>query len=494
MKLIRKTLLFIAVLAFGLALAAKPDFAILHSIDVTEIQPVHHGKQGGAARVATLVKQLDDGNLILTFGGDAFSPSIMSSIFKGKQVVDVFNHIGMDVAVFGNHEFDFGPEVAAQRVKESNFPWLSSNLVDKRTGKPLAGALPYVIKEVNGHKIGFIGLVGNWLDLTSPGDNAEYLDYVTVGRKLATMLKQQKGVEMVIALTHMDMADDENLAAKVPQIDLILGGHDHRGMFKVVNGTLIYKAKSDWRTVGYLKVFLVPGLKPIVLFEDIPVNNKIPEDPAMAKVVEGYTKALDKELLVPIGETKVPLDARRMTVRTKESNFGDLIADAMRAHTGADAAIANGGGIRTDSIYGPGKLTRKDILAVLPFGNSVISVKVSGCDLKAAIENGVSQVERVKGRFPQVSGITFTYNPKAEPGKRVVEIKVNGQPLDCNKTYVVAINDYMGHGGDGYTMFKNAPRVISERDADLLANVVIDYIKAHSPVAPRVEGRIKTVK
>jgi len=214
----------------------------------------------------------------------------------------------------------------------------------------------------------------------------------------------------------------------------------------------------------------------------------------MAKVVNKYAEQLDKELAIPIGETKVPLDARRKTVRTMESNFGDLIADAMREHTGADAAIANGGGIRTDSIYGPGQLTRKDILAVLPFGNSVISVKVSGCDLKAALENGVSQVERVKGRFPQVSGITFTYNPKAEPGKRVVEVKVGGQPLDCNKTYVVAINDYMGHGGDGYTMFKDAPRVISERDADLLANVVIDYIKKHSPVAPKVEGRIKTVK
>jgi len=494
MKFFRKNLLFIAVLALGMAMAAKPDFTILHSIDVTEIQPVHRGKEGGATRVATLVKQLDDGNMILTFGGDAFSPSIMSSIFKGQQVVDVFNHLGMDVAVFGNHEFDFGPEVAEQRVKESNFPWIASNIVDKRTGEPLAGAVRYVIKEVNGHKIGFIGLVDNWLDLTSAGPNAQYLDYIEVGRDLATMLKKDKGVDMVIALTHMDMADDEKLASEVPEIDLILGGHDHSGMFKVVNGTLIFKAKSDWRNVGYLKVYLIPGLKPVVFLDVIPVTNKIPDDPEMAKVVNKYAEQLDKELAIPIGETKVPLDARRKTVRTMESNFGDLIADAMREHTGADAAIANGGGIRTDSIYGPGQLTRKDILAVLPFGNSVISVKVSGCDLKAALENGVSQVERVKGRFPQVSGISFTYDPKAEPGKRVVEVKVGGQPLDCNKTYVVAINDYMGHGGDGYTMFKDAPRVISERDADLLANVVIDYISKHSPVAPKVEGRIKTVK
>ena len=231
MKFFKRGFLFIAILAMGLSFAAKPNFTILHSIDVTEIQPVKRGKLGGATRVATLVKQLDDGNMILTFGGDAFSPSIMSSIFKGKQVVDVFNHLGMDVAVVGNHEFDFGPEVAEKRIKESNFPWLASNLIDKRTGEPLAGTARYVIKNINGVKVGFIGLVDNWLDLTSAGPNAEYLDFIKVGRDLATMLKKDKGVDMVIALTHMDMVNDEKLASEVPEIDLILGGHDHSGMF-----------------------------------------------------------------------------------------------------------------------------------------------------------------------------------------------------------------------------------------------------------------------
>ena len=493
MKLLRKGILLLAALAMGLALAAKPDFTLIHSNDVYEIQPVKRGKLGGAARVATLIKQLDDGSLIVTFGGDAFSPSIMSSLLKGKQMVDVFNKLGFDFAAYGNHEFDFGPAVAEQRVKESNFPWLSSNLLDKRTGEPLAGGVRFAITEVNGVKVGFIGLIDDWLELTSPGDNAQYLDFVTVGRDLARKLKAE-GADVVVALTHMDMIHDEELAAKVPEIDLILGAHDHGGMFKVVNGTLIFKAKSNWRDVGYLKVYTIPGLKPVVFLEVIPVTNKIPEDPAMAKVVDEYVKILDQKLNVTIGETKVPLDARRKTVRTMESNIGNLIADAMRDYAQADAAIANGGGIRTDSVYGPGPLTRKDILAILPFGNVVISVKVSGADLKAALENGVSQVERVKGRFPQVSGITFTYDPAAEPGQRVKEVYVNGQPLDPNKTYVVAVNDYMGRGGDGYGMFKDAPRVIDERSGLLLAGVVMNYIEAHSPVAPKVEDRIKTTK
>lgn len=493
MKLLRKGMLLIAALALGLAFAAKPDFSIFHSNDVYSIQPVKRGKLGGAARVATLIKQLDDGNMIVTFGGDVLSPSIMSSLLKGKQMVDIFNKLGVDVAVFGNHEFDFGPAVTEQRVKESNFPWLSSNLLDKRTGEPLAGGVRFAMTEVNGVKVGFIGLIDDWLELTSPGDNAQYVDFVSAGRELARKLKAN-GADVVIALTHMEMAHDEQLASEVPEIDLILGGHDHEGMFKVVNGTLIFKAKSDWRDVGYLKVYTVPGQKAIVFPEVIPVTDKIPEDPAMAKVVEGYVKILDEKLNIAIGETKVPLDARRKTVRTMESNIGDLIADAMRDYAHADAAIANGGGIRTDSIYGPGQLTRKDILSILPFGNVVISVKVSGAVLKAALENGVSQVEHVAGRFPQVSGITFTYDPTAQPGERVREVYVNGQPLDPNKTYVVAINDYMGRGGDGYAMFKDAPRVIDERSGLLLANVVMNYIQAHSPVAPKVEGRIKTVK
>jgi len=471
------------------ALALAGQFSIIHFNDVYEIQPVKRGKYGGAARVATLIKELGGQENLILFSGDAFSPSIMSSVFKGKQMVDVFNRLGLDYATFGNHEFDFGPEVAAQRVKESKFPWVATNLVDKRTGEPYVGAIRWALVDWNGVKVGVLGLIDNWLELTSPGPNAQYLDFVAEGKKYARLLKQ-KGAEVVIALTHMDMANDEKLAAQVPEIDLILGGHDHAPMWKVVNGTLIWKTGADWIHLAQLKVFTIPGLKPVVIPTEYTVDQNIPEDPEMAQVVAKYAAALDKALNQPIGETKVPLDARRKVVRRQESNLGDLIADAMRDYAKADCAIQNGGGIRTDQVYGPGPITKKDVFAILPFGNVVISVKINGKTLKAALENGVSQWERTKGRFPQVSGIKYVFDPSRPAGQRILSVEVNGQPLDPNKTYVCAINDYMGRGGDGYTMFKNAPRVIDERNGKLLAEVVADYIEAHSPVAPKVEGRI----
>ncbi len=483
----KRFLVLVAALAMGV-MAWAGEFSIVHFNDVYEIQPVKRGKLGGAARVATLIKSLGGQDNLILFSGDTLSPSLMSSVFKGKQMIDVFNRLGVDYAAYGNHEFDFGPEVAAERVKASRFTWIATNLVDGN-GRPLAGAARWALVEWHGVKVGLLGLADDWLELTSPGPDAKYLDFVKTARTYAKLLRS-KGAEVVIALTHMDMVNDEKLAAEVPEIDLILGGHDHEPMWKVVNGTLIWKTGSDWRWLSQLRVYTIPGQKPIVVPTLYTVDATIPADPQMAAVVAKYAEALDKAMAEPIGETKVALDARRKTVRREESNLGNLIADAIRDYAQADCAIQNGGGIRTDRLYGPGTLTKKDIFSILPFGNVVISVKVTGADLKAALENGVSQWERTKGRFPQVSGIRFTFDPKRAPGERVLEVYVGGKPLDPAKTYTCAINDYMGRGGDGYAMFKNAPRVIDERSGRLLAQVVVDYIEAHSPVAPKVEGRI----
>ena len=289
-----------------------------------------------------------------------------------------------------------------------------------------------------------------------PNAQAQYSDFVTVGQQEVQNLKAQ-GAQFIIALTHMDMDEDRALAEAVPGIDLILGGHDHDPMHEIVNNTLIWKTGSDFRTLGELKVFLIPGQKALILPNYIPVMASVAEEPAMAALVADYTATLDAELGQPVGETTVALDATRAAVRTTESNFGNLIADASRAFTNADVAIVNGGGIRTDQMYGPGQLTRRDIQAVLPFGNVVITVEVSGADLVTALENGVSEVEGTAGRFPQISGATFKYDPAAPAGARILEVTVGGQPLDPARMYVVAINDFIGGGGDGYEVFSRCP-------------------------------------
>jgi len=214
-------------------------------------------------------------------------------------------------------------------------------------------------------------------------------------------------------------------------------------------------------------------------------------DPATQAKIDALNAELGKELAVAIGTTATLLDSRRATVRTGEAAIGNLIADASRAAVGADIAITNGGGIRGNKEYPAGsKLTRGDVLTELPFGNKNVKVEITGNAIQAALENGVSQVEKVAGRFPQVSGLAFTYDPAKPPGQRVTSVTIAGAPLDPAKTYKLATNDYMLGGGDGYTALKDAKVILNARDAKLLANDVMVYVRDKGEIAPKLEGRI----
>jgi 2',3'-cyclic-nucleotide 2'-phosphodiesterase (5'-nucleotidase family) len=218
-------------------------------------------------------------------------------------------------------------------------------------------------------------------------------------------------------------------------------------------------------------------------------------DPESEKMVEAFQKKLDDSLNVKIGATEVALDSRRNSVRSQETAIGDLIADAMKAATGADIAITNGGGIRGDRTYDSGtELTRRDILTELPFGNVTVETAITGQQVLDALENGVSQVEKGAGRFPQVSGVTFVYDPTAPAGSRVASVKINGDDLDVNKVYKVATNDYMLRGGDGYGALGGGKILINQGNGNLMANDVMNYISKMGKVTAKVEGRIKTVK
>jgi len=222
----------------------------------------------------------------------------------------------------------------------------------------------------------------------------------------------------------------------------------------------------------------------------------VSEDAAVAAKVKGYKDRLSKELDIKIGTTSTELDSRKKTVRYGEATIGNLIADAMREGVDADIGFANGGGIRAKKIYDPGtSLTRGDILTELPFGNVVVKLGLTGAQIWEALENGVSQVENGAGRFPQVSGMSFVWNPivwnpKAKAGARIVSAKIGGQPLNKGRTYTVATNNYAAGGGDGYKVFKKGNVLIDASGATLLASMVMDYIKAKGTVSPKIEGRI----
>ena len=214
-------------------------------------------------------------------------------------------------------------------------------------------------------------------------------------------------------------------------------------------------------------------------------------DPEVAAVVAGYEAQLSLALDRPIGTTAVELDSRTMTVRTREAAIGALIADAMRASTHAQAAVTNGGGIRGGRIYVPGTaITRRDIVAELPFDNRVVAIDISGATLRLAIENGLSQLPKPAGRFPQVSGLAIVADPSRPPGSRVLSMKVDGEPLNETRIYRIATNDYMLRGGDDYTMFVDAPEVLDAADAPLLSTDVMEYIEQIGTIRTEVGDRL----
>jgi len=490
-----RSVLFGLALAVVLALPAPsqpPVLTILHFNDVYQLTAVDGGRRGGFDRLATVVKRhrAQERPSLLLFAGDLISPSVESSIFKGAQLIDGMNHLGVDAATFGNHEFDYGPEELAKRVRESRFPWVVSNVFAPGL-RPFPGVKPWLVLSPGGVPVGIVGLLTeDTAVLSSPG-NTTFGNVFTVTREVVRILRA-RGARVIVALTHLSMAQDQQLLREVPEVDLVIGGHEHDPLTATVGGRLVAKAGSDAKWLGVTLLSLDGSRR--AQHQLVDVDERVPPDPEMAKLVQHYSERLSKELEVPIGETTVPLDARNVTVRQQESNLGNFIADVMRAAVGADVAITNGGGIRTNALFPAGRITRKDVLAWLPFGNVVVKVAVTGAVIRQALENGVSQWEQVAGRFPQVSGLRYTFNPTRPVGSRILEVRVGDRPLDEAATYTVATNDFMLRGGDGYAMLATGQVLVSPVDGPVMANAVMEAIQRLRTISPRVEGRITLVR
>jgi 5'-nucleotidase / UDP-sugar diphosphatase len=489
----------LALVFAGAARAAPVTITLLHTNDVYELTP--KGGRGGLAELATLLQQerANAEHSITTFGGDLISPSVLSGLTQGAQMVELYNLLGTDIAVLGNHEFDFGPELMAQRVAESDFPWLGTNVLGP-DGRPAIGTVDLRLMDIAGYRVGFFGLLAPETDvLSSPGPGITIAPTIATAESAVARL-EERGADVIVALTHDDLADDRALASTVEGIDVILGGHDHDPITFYEGDTLIVKAGYDAHWLAAIDLVLdrvkegdeeVVAVVPSWRYRS---TAGVAPDPEIKVVVDRYEDRLDEELGLPVGTTTVELDTRRETVRAAESNFGNLVADAIRDGVDADVALMNGGGIRGDRTYPAGTvLTRGDVLRELPFGNVTVLIELSGADLLAALENGVSQVEDVVGRFPQVSGMRYAYDPSKAPGSRIVRVEVGGQPLDLGSMYKVATNEYVYGGGDGYEALSKGKALIDASGGTLMASMVMDYITRKGEIAPQVEGRITRV-
>lgn len=373
--------------------------------------------------------------------------------------------------------------------KQCAFPWLLANVLDPALGEDvsLGGCRKTLILESsNGIKVGLIGLAEReWLDtINSLPPNLIYKSASQTAIELLPALRAQ-GAEIVIAITHQREPNDVKLAQKTPLglIDIILGGHDHFYNHSYVNGTHVLRSGSDFKQLSYLEARRKPPGDPGWDFDIIrrDITRALSEDQETLKLVDKLSSSLREKLEKPIGYTAVPLDARFTTVRTKESNIGNFMCDLMRHFHAADCAIMASGTIRGDQIYPPGVILLKDILNCFPFEDPVVVLRVTGQAILSALENSVSLVPALEGRFPQVSNIQFAYDPSRPTNSRILWTTINDSPLTLERSYTVATRGYIAHGKDGFHSLLaesaggSAEEVVCEENGILISMMLRQY-------------------
>lgn len=429
------------------------DVTLLQLNDVYEITPVQGGKWGGLARVASLRNQLlaENPNTYTFIAGDFFSPSALGTArvdgerLAGTQMVAALNALGLDFATFGNHEFDISKEQFYQRLSESRFMYVSNNVFDE-DGKPFPGVQTDVVIKVPGQPGDTlrIGLVGVTID-SNPKDYVHYTDAVEEAKKQVSAY--QGRTDAIVAVTHLALAEDMKLAEEIPDLDLIMGGHEHENIL-VLRGadlTPIVKADANARTVYVHRLRFNPQTGDLDIESNIRfITDALPEDAGVARVVDdwlgiafGGFRASGLKPAQPVVDLPEPLDGLESSVRNRSTTLTDVIADAMRhVADGAELAVFNGGSIRIDDVLQPGALIEYDVIRILPFGGGVVSVDMKGSLLQRVLTQGVDN--RGTGGFLQHANVD----------REGSTWRVNGRPIDGDDIYRVAINDFLLTGNE----------------------------------------------
>ncbi|WP_417308239.1 bifunctional metallophosphatase/5'-nucleotidase [Devosia sp.] len=473
---------------------------------------------GGIARLKTGIDTAradagDDANIVLLSAGDEFQGSLFYTQYKSEIIADFLNDLDIDVAATGNHEFDDGPEEFAKYIDAAEHPIIGGNF-DVSAEPLLAGKINGVIVlNVGGEKIGIIGaLAEDTVDTSSPGDNVKFqsaIDYI----QGASDALAEGGVNKVILLSHVGYAKDQEIAAATTGIDLIVGGHSHtllsntdedaEGAYPtmVANsaGTEvpIVQAGAYAKYLGDLTVTWDDDGN-VISAEGDPMlldASVTPDEDFTTRLAEmaGPLEELRAEV---IGTATAMIEGDRNVCRVQECEMGNLVADAQLdrvADQGVTISIANSGGLRAS--IDEGEITMGEVLTVLPFSNTLATFELSGDDIVASLENGLSQIEDIAGRFPQVAGLKYTFDKTQPAGSRLVgDVMVNegGEwvAIDPDKTYGVVTNNYVRNGGDGYTLFETD--AVNPYDfGPPLERVVADYIaELGGEYTPYTDGRI----
>lgn len=489
-----RTMLLIAVIAAaamcGGAWATPESVTILHFNDFHGhvLTPEAEDATGGIARIAAAIEQIRAENAqagattIVLIAGDVLQGTPLSTIFHGEADIKALNVIGIDAMALGNHEFDYGMPNLHRLVEMAEFPMLAANIRRKSDGTLV---FPGTARFMAGDEmIVVIGLVTPETRVTTMPSNVANIDFedpAEVASQLAERITRNAD-RLVVALTHLGHAEDIELAQAVPELDVVVGGHSHTKVEEAVEagGALVVQAGAHGNYLGRLDLLVENGSVLEHSYRLIPIDASVGESAEVAAVVEVYRTMMDDAIKQVVGHAEVDLDGTRDHVRSRETNLGNLVADAMRLVTGAPIALQNAGGIRAS--IAAGEITIEDIMQVEPFGNEVATVELTGAQLREILQRSIS-AEKPFGGFLQVSGITVVAD-----GGTITQIMVEDRPLVEGETYLVATNAFLLEGGDGYETFTQGrnPYYVGTR----LDTAIVQYLTEHGSVAPHIEGRI----
>jgi 5'-nucleotidase len=470
----------LAALAAGCAVAPCDDrhparVQFLSANDVYQLEPDREGR-GGLARLATLVRERRAATpwTLFVLAGDTLSPSLHSALFRGRQMIEAWNALGLDAATFGNHEFDWGPEVLRERMAESRFPWLSANVLEAATGRPWGGARRGLVREWGGLRVGLVGLTLPETAVTSSPGPA--IRFAPPAPSAEEALQALEPLHLRAAVTHLELHQDRLLARAVP-LHVVLGGHDHDPMVHEEGPTLILKAGSDAVNLGQVEFDL--GCGGAVLGRRhrlIPVDAGVPAAADVAALVARWREQAERELDVVVTRLPAPVDARESRLRREPAPLGQFLAALMRERVGAQVGLLNAGAVRSREILPAGPLTRRDLRRLLPFDNVVVLLEVEGAALLEALEHAAGRLPRPAGAYLQTAGLDWEVDAGRAAGQRVVAAAVGGRPVDPAGRYRVAVPDYLARGGDGYVMLGRQRVLVPPESGPPLFDLVLEAL------------------
>lgn len=447
---------------------------------------------GGAEALAALIAREKGPKLVLD-AGDWWQGTPEGSLSTGAAVAEVFNAIGYDAVVIGNHEYDAGAEELKALIPKIKAPVLSANTYGA-DGKLVAWVKPWIVKEVAGVKIGLFGLTTTGMTRLAFPKHIAGLSFrreVEVAREAVKELKKA-GATVIVAITHVGLEaegkppfeGDQTIAREVPGIDLIVGGHSHTFLERPIrdgrNGTLIVQAGHYLFKAGRVELAVDPKTKRVVsssgeLVELDPA--RLGESPALREIVSRHAAEVGKAFDVVIATATEALGRES----DRENALGSWMADCYRERTGAQAALQNGGGIRAEMPAGP--VTVRTIFNIMPFDNNLVALTMKGAEFRAAVDHGVGMA-----RIAQLSGVEAKVRRGKPAGERLASLTVGGEPVDPAASYTLTTLDFLVNGGDGYSVFSRADAF--EATGVLAREALLDCARRQGVIRPPRTGRI----